>query len=205
MAEGVVIGAAVSVVIELIKALIPITTTAVRCGDECRRLKEKLESIQPGVEEIGHQLSELRTHDPNSRLVSVADWLEELKKELDLASITVHKCNTASRLGRYLCICTNEKLTKKMTAHYDEISRLAGHRATLNLQLTGLMKMAEQSKPSEPLTVWRQYVAQVSDIKRREDFTRLSQREREMSNSTHYGYPGSSSAQAPQHHWGLHW
>lgn len=210
--EGVLVGAATNVATDLIKALIVVATTAARCQQECNELKKSLETIQPGVEAIEIQLSELRCGGDDGLNVQ-EDWLAELKQELHVASINVHKCNTASSLVRHLSVLSNHKLAKKITAQNQRITRLADQRVTIHLLLTDRVSRKRRDEASSMLHKWN---SEKDDILRREEITRLSQREREMnhSNSVHRGYGSSGSGRpedsshhessSSQHHWPWH-
>jgi hypothetical protein len=185
------LGLATNIVTELIRSLIQIASTAQRCQAECRELEAELRSIQPDVERIELQLHELH-------LQSVDEWWERLKAGLHLASIRVHKANTASRLGAWLGSYT---LSKKISAQNTKIKELAASRVTLHVQLANMLKEENSRYPPAEFRKWSQEKNAIVD---REEITRLSERHQMAESVTHmngYGSAGldQSSPHAPHH------
>lgn len=96
------------------------------CREACLELEENLESIKPGVERIEVELQEFRKRFPEGArmdLKRVEDWLEKLKKAIDVASIKVHECYSEPK---FKCepstIASSEILKSMQPAFIDPIA-----------------------------------------------------------------------------------
>ncbi|KAG0623379.1 hypothetical protein M758_3G170200 [Ceratodon purpureus] len=151
-----------SIVTELIKALIPalikIIRTAKQGRKEWQRLKDKLESIQPCVEQIEEQLRKLQRHDPDAEhnLKMVEKWLRELKEALEVATDEVHKFNTTSKFKRWF----NYQLSESFIAQNNKITELAGDRLNISLHLSGMLMQVEHAHAREEWPGWIEWALQ---------------------------------------------
>ena len=144
---GAVIGGFTNLLTDGINPLLQIARTAVRCEGECRKLADVVESIKKDVEHILRLLGELQDYDPNATqdLRLLVNLVKKLKEELHLADIDMHVCNTASKIGKKL---GSYRLSKKITAHNDQITALGKELVQVNLHLKSMLDDAKFRRSS---------------------------------------------------------
>lgn len=130
MADGIVAGAVVTVLIE---AVIRYAKSALICRKVCRKLQEELELIRPDVRRIEQQMVRRRGTSAEP-LAVVESWLARLKEKLTAAEVEVHRCSSGSKASLFH-VKENRDLTTKIESLLRDIRKLAGDdvsRATLS-------------------------------------------------------------------------
>jgi predicted RNase H-like nuclease (RuvC/YqgF family) len=83
---------------ELIRVLIETSRSVRKCKSECGKLEKELEEIKPDVERLERRLWDLQRRACNTGqedIKMVEEWLERLKRAIDLDKIEVHRCNSS--------------------------------------------------------------------------------------------------------------
>jgi chromosome segregation ATPase len=195
---SVAVGGATNLLTGLVKPLLSSVRTAVRCQAECGKLEVQIESIQSDVQHIRDQLEELERYDQHARqdLKLVIESLEKLGEELQLASIEVHRCNSASRLRIRLF---DYRLAKKIMAHDVKVTEQAQALVPVNAHLTTILNEARAKCPSSE---WQKWNREKNDILLREESTRLQEQYLLHSTGLHSSNSGPAeySSQHSSHH-----